>query len=154
MFNLLGAEGNNIGSIIGLVLLGVVLIGYIVFGFTNRKKQQEQAMKMMSELKQGDKVVTNAGIYGEIVSMKETNMGRVVVIKTGEDKNVSYLTINASVILGIDKKEDLILDADGNPIDTTSEKVKNDVLEEKAKEEKAEKKIARKTSRKTTKKED
>ena len=131
MFNLLGA-GENVGSIIGLVLLGVLLIGYIVFGMMNRKKQQEQAMKMMNELKKGDKVVTNAGIYGEIVSMKETSMGRVVVIQTGDD-NPSYITINASVIIGIDTKQDLILDADGNPIDTNDEKVKEEILEEKAK---------------------
>ena len=130
MFNLLGA-GENVGSIIGLVLLGVLLIGYIVFGMMNRKKQQEQAMKMMNELKKGDKVVTNAGIYGEIVSMKETSMGRVVVIQTGDD-NPSYITINASVIIGIDTKQDLILDADGNPIDTNDEKVKEEILEEKA----------------------
>lgn len=150
MISLLGAEGGaNIGSIIGLVILGVLLIGYIVFGFMNRKKQQEQAVKMMSELKEGDKVVTNAGIYGEIVSMKETNMGRVVVIKTGEDKP-SYITINATVILGIDKKEDLVLDADGNPIDPTDEQLKKEVLEEKAAEEKPAKKTTAKKS--TTKK--
>lgn len=134
MFNLLGAEGNNIASIVGIILLVVLLGAYVIFGFMGRKKQQEQAMKMMSELKAGDKVVTNAGIYGEIVSMKETDMGRVVVIKTGEN-NPSYLTINASVIVGIDIKKDLVLDADGNPIDTGSEKVKEEVLKEKATEE-------------------
>ena len=142
MFNLLGAEGTNIGSIIGLVLLVVLLVVYVVFGVMNRKKQQEQATKMMSELKEGDKVVTNAGIYGEIVSMKETNMGRVVVIKTGEEKP-SYITINASVILGIDKKKDLVLDADGNPIDTNDEKLKEEVLKEQALEEQ-EKKVTKK----------
>ena len=150
MFNLLGAE-TNVASLVGLGLLLVVFVGFFIFGSLNRKKQQEQAMKMMNELKEGDKIVTNAGIYGEIVSMKETNMGRVVVIKTG-DKNASYLTINASVILGIDKKEDLVLDADGNPIDTTDEKVKEEVLKEQAEEEKPEKKETKtKTVRKTAK---
>ena len=145
MFNLLGV-GENIGSIVGLVLLGVLLVGYIVFGTMNRKKQQEQAMKMMSELKKGDKVVTNAGIYGEIVSMKETSMGRVVVIQTGEE-NPSYITINASVIIAIDTKQDLVLDADGNPIDTNDEKVKEEVLKEKAKEDKQTKKRTKKTDK-------
>ncbi len=118
MFNLLGAA--NLGSIIPLVLLIGLAVVYIFFGFKNRKKQQEQAMKMMNELKKGDKVVTNAGIYGEIVSLKETNMGKVVVIKTGDEKDakkVSYITINASVILGIDQKQDLVLDENGNVID-------------------------------------
>ncbi len=132
MFYMLGAEanGNGIGMTILLGVLVLLMIVYLIFGTINRKKQQEQALKMMSELKAGDKVVTNAGIYGTIVSMRETNMGRVVVLKTGADddeKNASYVTVNASVILGIDKKEDLILDENGNVIDP-SENLKDQVL--------------------------
>lgn len=132
MFYMLGAEanGNGIGMTILLGVLVLLMIVYLIFGTINRKKQQEQALKMMSELKAGDKVVTNAGIYGTIVSMRETNMGRVVVLKTGADddeKNASYVTVNASVILGIDKKEDLILDENGNVIDP-SETLKDQVL--------------------------
>lgn len=129
---MLGAEanGNGIGMTILLGVLVLLMIVYLIFGTINRKKQQEQALKMMSELKAGDKVVTNAGIYGTIVSMRETNMGRVVVLKTGADddeKTASYVTVNASVILGIDKKEDLILDENGNVIDP-SETLKDQVL--------------------------
>lgn len=139
---MLGAEanGNGIGMTILLGVLVLLMIVYLIFGTINRKKQQEQALKMMSELKAGDKVVTNAGIYGTIVSMRETNMGRVVVLKTGADddeKNASYVTVNASVILGIDKKEDLILDENGNVIDpseTLKDQVLGDVKDE-AKEE-------------------
>lgn len=140
---MLGAEanGNGIGMTILLGILVVLMIVYLIFGTINRKKQQEQAMKMMNELKAGDKVVTNAGVYGTIVSMRETNMGRVVVLKTGSDdneKNASYITINASVILGIDKKEDLILDENGNVIDP-SEKLKEEVMGDAEKGEEAQK---------------
>lgn len=146
MLNLLGVESNQIGSIILMVVLVVLLIGYIFFGMRSRKKNQEKAMQMLNELKAGDKIVTNAGVYGEIVSIKETNMGKVVTIKTGDEetKKTSYLTINASVILGIDEKKDLILDKDGNVIDdddtTKKEELKKEVLKESAKpsEEKAE----------------
>ena len=133
MFNLLldatPEGGTNVFSLVmigGLILLMIV---YLVFGTMNRKKQQEQAMKMLNELKVGDNVVTNAGIYGEIVSQKETDMGRVVVLKTGCDedgKRASYITVNASVILGLDLKKDLILDADGNVIEP--EDLKEEVL--------------------------
>lgn len=146
MLNLLGVESNQIGGIILMVVLVVLLIGYIFFGMRSRKKNQEKAMQMLNELKAGDKIVTNAGVYGEIVSIKETNMGKVVTIKTGDEetKKTSYLTINASVILGIDEKKDLILDKDGNVIDdddtTKKEELKKEVLKESAKpvEEKAE----------------
>ncbi len=119
MINLLAAEtGGNLGWTIALIVLIVLMIVYLIFGTINRKKQQEEAMKMLNNLKTGDKIVTNAGIYGEIVSQKETSMGKIVVIKTGEDGGkVSYLTINASVILGIDEKQDLILDENGNVVE-------------------------------------
>lgn len=143
MFYMLGADVESSGNLGMTILLGVMvllMIVYLIFGTINRKKQQEQALKMMSDLKAGDKVVTNAGIYGTIVSMRETNMGRVAVLKTGADddeKKASYITVNASVILGIDKKEDLILDENGNVIDP-SENLKNQILGDAKEEVKAE----------------
>ena len=145
-----GAVGSNVGSIIMVGVLIILMVVYLVFGSINRKKNQEQAMKMISELTVGDKVVTNAGVYGEIVSQKETDMGKVVILKTGDDENekrASYITVNASVILGKDLKKDLILDADGNVIEPT-EALKEEVLkpasessEESASEEKDDDKI-------------
>ena len=127
MQNFLGAETNNIGWTIAMGVLIVLMVVYLVWGTINRKKSQEQAMKMLSELKAGDKIVTNAGIYGEIVSQKETNMGRVVTIKTGEDGGkASYITINSTVILGIDQKQDILTDAQGNVIEP--ETAKEEVL--------------------------
>lgn len=136
---LLGAEGgSNIGTIIGLIVLLVLLVLYVGFGVVNRKKSQEQTMKMLNELKAGDKIVTYSGIYGEIVSMRETNMGRVLTIVTGDKTTgkVSYMEINSSVIMGVDTKEDLILDENGNVIEPEDkEKLKEEVLKETAIEE-------------------
>lgn len=158
MINLLGAV--DIASVIGLVVLLALAVAYIFFGFRNRKKQQEEAMKMINELKKGDKVVTNAGIYGEIVSIKETNIGKVVVIKTGDEedsKKASYITLNINVILGIDQKQDLILDENGNVIEIEDKQaLKEEILKEKAEkeepEEKPEEKTEEKPKNKTTKK--
>ena len=142
MFNLLGAEGgSNVGTIIGLVVLLVLLVLYVGFGIVNRKKNQEQTAKMLNELKAGDKIVTYSGIYGEIVSMRETNMGRVLTIATGDKESgkVSYIEINSSVIMGVDTKEDLMLDENGNVIEPEDqEKLKEEVLKETATEEKKE----------------
>lgn len=127
---LLDGATSNIGSIIMVGVLILLMVVYLVFGTINRKKNQEQAMKMLSDLKVGDKVVTNAGIYGEIVSQRETDMGKVVVLKTGcedNDKKASFITLNASVILGKDTKKDLILDAEGNVIEPTEE-LKSEVM--------------------------
>lgn len=139
MSNLLGAEGSNVGAIIGLVVMLVLLVAYVFFGFRNRKRSQEEALKMLSELKIGDKVVTSVGIYGEIVAMRETNMGKIVTLCTGnkEDGKCGYVEINAVVIAGIDTKEDLILDENGDVIEP-DEKLKEEVLKENFKEETAE----------------
>ena len=154
---LLGAEGgSNVGTIIGLVVLLVLLVLYVAFGVVNRKKSQEQTMKMLNELKAGDKIVTYSGIYGEIVSMRETNMGRVLTIVTGDKATgkVSYMEINSSVIMGVDTKEDLILDENGNVIEPEDkEKLKEEVLKETAAEEnKEDKKEAVKEEAKPEKK--
>ena len=153
---LLGAEGgSNVGTIIGLVVLLVLLVLYVGFGVVNRKKSQEQTMKMLNELKAGDKIVTYSGIYGEIVSMRETNMGRVLTIVTGDKATgkVSYMEINSSVIMGVDTKEDLILDENGNVIEPEDkEKLKEEVLKETAAEENKEdkKEEAKPEKKKTT----
>lgn len=156
MFNMLCAT-EGIGWTIALIALLALMVVYLVFGTINRKKSQEQVVKMINELKKGDKIVTNAGVYGEIASIRETNMGKVVVIKTGHEedsKNASYITVNASVILGIDKKEDLIFDKDGNIVDPAE--LKEEVLAEKAenkvevKEEKSAEKVEKKPATKKT----
>ena len=139
MFNLLGAETSNVGAIIGLVVMMVLLVLYLFFGARNRKRSQEQAAKMLNELKVGDKVVTSMGIYGEIVAMRETNMGKIVTLCTGnkEEGKCGYVEINAAVIYGIDTKEDLILDENGDVIEP-DEKLKEEVLKENFKEESSE----------------
>ena len=39
--------------------------------FAPQRKKQKEHQKMLTELKVGDKVITNAGIYGAITSVKE-----------------------------------------------------------------------------------
>ncbi len=156
------APADNTGSIIMMVGLLLLLIVYMFFNSKNRKKQQEEAVKRLNELKVGDKIVTHSGIYGEIVSMRETTAGKIFVIKTGADedaKKASYLTISAYVIAGIDEKQDVVLDAEGNVIEPEDQqKLKEEVLKEKAEkepeenEEKKEEKPKKKTTKKSTKK--
>ena len=135
---LAAAEKNN-GSIIPLiVVLGLLAIWMVASFFMNRKRQKEAA-KSMEELKAGDKVVTNAGIYGEIVSIRHTDFGKVVLLKTGEDKKVGYFSVNMSCILGKDEKKDVVVDSEGNIIGPDAEEDKKvetvDAVEEKVETE-------------------
>ena len=125
--------------------------------------QKQIIQKRLNELKVGDKIVTHSGIYGEIASMRETTAGKIFVIKTGADedaKKASYLTINAYMVAGIDEKQDVVLDAEGNVIEPEDQqKLKEEVLKEKAekepeenKEENKEEKPKKKTTKKSNKK--
>lgn len=122
----------NVGWIVAAIILIVLMVIYLAYGMASQKKQRDQTQKMLSELKKGDKIVTHYGIYGEIVLQKETNMGRIVVIRTGDEAGKpSFMTINAAAIAGIDTKKDLILDAQGNVIEPEEAKKKVLVPEEK-----------------------
>lgn len=115
MSKLLFAEFNWATAWPALLLLAL-LVAYIVYMIVARRKSDAKAAEMMESLKVGDKVVTNSGIYGEIVSITETTLGKVMLLKTGEGKNVSYINVNSVVILGKDEKEPIVYDKDGNPI--------------------------------------
>lgn len=115
MSNLLFAEFNW-GTAWPALLLLVLLVAYIIYMIVARRKSDAKTAEMMESLKVGDKVVTNSGIYGEIVSITQTTLGKVMVLKTGEGKNISYISVNSMVILGKDEKEDIVYDKDGNPL--------------------------------------
>jgi preprotein translocase subunit YajC len=54
-------------SMLPLLIFTVVIFGLMYF-FTIRpqRKKQQETMKMLQALQKGDKIITNAGIYGQI----------------------------------------------------------------------------------------
>lgn len=65
-------------------LLPLILI-FAVFYFILIRPQQKEKKKtqnMLANLKKGDKVITNSGIYGIIVDVRETTL----IVRIGEDK--------------------------------------------------------------------
>ena len=153
--NLLLAEGAGFSFATAwpLLLLLVLFVGLMIFNTFSNKKRQAEYEKKLEELKVGDKVVTNAGIYGEIVSIRHTNFGKVALLKSGEDDKVSYISVNLSVILGIDEKHDVVVDSEGNIIDPEEEKEETkteEVVVEPTVEVKEEKTEVKKTPAKKT----
>lgn len=158
-----GANTSNSAGASGwimLVIVGLLIVLMVVRMFSDRKRQGK-AEEMLNELKVGDKVVTNAGIYGEIVSIRQTNCGKVALIKSGEGKNASYISVNLQVILGIDEKQDVVLDANGNVVEPASEtakaetktQTKKSVEEPKEVEEAKDEKVDKVEEKETEKKE-
>lgn len=134
--------GGNAATWIILVVLLAILVVMYIFSAIRRKKYNQEVVAMLDALKPGDKIKTYSGIYGTIVSIRETTDGKVVTLETGDEKHKSYTTVDASVIYCLDKKQDVVYDAEGNivePADETTETAeKVDVVEVVADEDKAE----------------
>lgn len=85
-----------------LIILVVFLIFMLVFSASKRKKDAKMAEDFANNLKVGDKVKTYSGIYGKIISIKDTPNGKIATIETGEGKNVSYMSVDVYAIYNIE----------------------------------------------------
>ena len=61
----------GIGFFVPFIFIFVIM--YFVL-FRPQKKRQQQQQRLISSLKTGDQVVTNAGIHGLIANVKETTV--------------------------------------------------------------------------------
>ena len=74
--------GGGIGSFF-VPLIFIFVIMYFVM-IRPQKKRQEQQKNLMSNLKTGDRVVTNAGIHGLISNVKENT----VLVKVADNVKI------------------------------------------------------------------
>src|SRR5256714_14881985 len=65
------APGGGIGFFVPFIFIFVIM--YFVL-FRPQKKRQKEQQRLISSLKTGDRVVTNAGIHGLIANVKETTV--------------------------------------------------------------------------------
>ncbi len=72
-------QQNPILAFLPMILLVVVL--YFILIRPQQKRAKEQK-KMIEALKSGDKVITSAGIIGEVISVKD----RTVSLRSGDSK--------------------------------------------------------------------
>ena len=70
----------NYGSIIFMIALMVIM--YVIM-FLPQKKREKAIKAMRSNLEVGDMVVTESGIVGKVISVKDID---TVTIETGADK--------------------------------------------------------------------
>jgi len=63
--------GGGIGFFIPFIFIFIIM--YFML-FRPQKKRQQEQQRLISALKTGDKVVTNAGIHGLIANVKETTV--------------------------------------------------------------------------------
>jgi preprotein translocase subunit YajC len=73
MFSVLMASPGGKGSIFGdqLVLILIIFSIFYFIVFRPMRKRQREMEQMLGALKNGDRVVTNGGIYGTVVGVSD-----------------------------------------------------------------------------------
>ena len=83
-----GQSGGSAGLLGFLPFLLILVVIYFLM-LRPQMKRQKQQQKMLSELKKGDRVVTNSGMFGTIVGINEKD--NIVVLKVGEETKIEFL---------------------------------------------------------------
>ena len=82
-FNLMLAAAPQ-GAMISQILMLVAMFAVMYFLLIRpQKKKEKEVLKMRANLEIGDEVITNGGIIGRVVSMKDDT----VLIETGSDRS-------------------------------------------------------------------
>ncbi len=81
-----GGGGNLFLSLLPFILMFVII--WLLLIRPQQKKQKEH-QKMLSQLKKGDRVVTNAGIFGTIVGLNDKE--NTAVIRIAENVKIEIL---------------------------------------------------------------
>ena len=87
-----------------LFFLPMILIMYFLI-FLPKKREQQALNKMLSELKKGDKVLTQAGIIGEVTGMKD-NVVTLRISSDGSKADFLKTTIQKLMVEESAKKAD------------------------------------------------
>lgn len=144
MNNLL-ASGST-GNLILIIILLVACAIMFVLSYIKNKKYMSQQQDMQNNIKVGSKVLTKTFIYGTIEKITETTDGKIVLLKSGEGDNASYIEMNIEGIYSIDNKEEVV------NLDETMEEQVEETAEEPVEEPVEEPKTTAKKSKPRTKK--
>ena len=70
--NLVAADlGQALGALGGILPIVLIMIIFYVLLILPAQKRQKKITQMLSELKNGDKVITTGGVYGTIVGIED-----------------------------------------------------------------------------------
>ncbi|PYK29528.1 MAG: preprotein translocase subunit YajC [Verrucomicrobia bacterium] len=89
------AAGGPLGFMVPIFLMIVIM--YFLMIRPQKKRQQEQ-QRLISALKTGDRVVTNAGIHGLIANVKETT----IMLKIADNVKIE---VEKSAVTNVSKSE-------------------------------------------------
>lgn len=79
-----GAQGNPLGAFVPLILMFAIFYFLLI---RPQQKKAKQHKEMINNLKIGDRIVTNGGLYGTIVRMKDAT----IIVEIAEKVQVEML---------------------------------------------------------------
>ena len=127
----------------GLIIILVAAFALImVYYYLRNRKFQQSESEFHSSLKEGTKVKTYSGFYGEVVKITNTTDGKVVTLKLGEGV---LIDVDIRALMGVDMKEEVPEEPAPEEPKAEEEKVEEpaeEKEEEKPAEEKEEEKPA------------
>ena len=80
-----------------------MLLIFVIFYFLlirPQQKKQKQHQEMIGTLRRGDRIVTNGGLYGTVVDVKE----HIIVVKIADEVKIEI--VKNAVATVIEKRED------------------------------------------------
>lgn len=97
---------NNLYSFLPIIVIFVV---FYFFMIRPQVKQQKQHKNMLSQLKKGDKILTNAGILGVVVKVEENEYIQIEIAQNTKVRMLKSAVIqlaNNITATAIDEKKD------------------------------------------------
>lgn len=85
-----------------LFFLPMILIMYFLI-FLPKRREQQATNKMLAELKKGDKVLTHAGMIGEVAGIKDN----VVTLKFHDGVRIDFSKTAIQKVMGDEKAADV-----------------------------------------------
>ena len=87
-----GETSSDQGTIIPMIIFLVLLFAMVYFLMIRpQRKRQKEQQQLLSELKRGDKIITNSGIYGVIESLSEDSA--VIKVESGATMRIARTSI-------------------------------------------------------------
>ncbi|SNS25520.1 protein translocase subunit yajC [Humidesulfovibrio mexicanus] len=97
-----GAQGNPLGAFVPLILMFAIFYFLLI---RPQQKKAKQHKEMINNLKIGDRIVTNGGLYGTIVRMKDATVIVEIADKVQVEMLRNTVADKAEAFEKLEKKE-------------------------------------------------
>ena len=92
-------SGGMLGALGGLVPMLLIFVIFYVVLMLPMQKQRKALAQMIANLKKGDRVITNGGLYGEVISVN----GATVILRIADNVKVK---VAKSAVSGLEGESD------------------------------------------------